>query len=249
MEAGTGAWVYLVGAVEARPVKIGTASNVAARLRDLQCGSPVRLHVMWQTRGGRDLELALHQRFSDYRVHGEWFDFGEDHPVAIVATAAMELGHRAYPSAESPDVDALPLVPDVAEARRLAVLLREAFAQAGDPAVLTVAELLEHLRTAEPDTWRKWDDRPDRLAMAGRVMASIFRAARFDLASVRLRTPGRPTAYRLDQVLLAQPLRLPERLSQKNLLPVLGPAGVSAGRALGVQVEFTGIDYAERDYS
>ncbi|MCX4581352.1 GIY-YIG nuclease family protein [Streptomyces sp. NBC_01571] len=181
-------------------MKIGTASDVAARLRDLQCGSPVRLHVMWQTRGGRDLELALHQRFSAYRVHGEWFDFGEDHPVAIVATAAVDLGHRAYPSGELPSAGALPLAPDVAEARRLAVLLREAFAQAGDPPVLTVAELLEHLRAAEPDTWRKWDGRPDKLAMAGRTMAVIFRAARFDLASVRLRTAGRPTAYRLDQV-------------------------------------------------
>ncbi|MEU2135057.1 GIY-YIG nuclease family protein [Streptomyces sp. NPDC018352] len=200
MGTDTRAWVYLVGAVEARPVKIGTASNVAARLRDLQCGSPVRLHVMWQTQGGRDLEQALHQRFSDYRVHGEWFDSGEDHPVAIVATAAVDLGHRAYPSGQSPHTDVRPLAPDVAEAQRLVVLLREAFAQSGDPPVLTVAELLEYLRAAEPDTWRKWDGRPDRLAMAGRVMASVFRAARIDLASVRLRTPGRPTGYQLDQV-------------------------------------------------
>ncbi|MFD5898562.1 GIY-YIG nuclease family protein [Streptomyces sp. NPDC060366] len=194
------AWVYLVGSVAARPVKIGTAADVAARLRDLQCGSPVRLHVMWQTRGGRRLEHALHQRFAAYRSHGEWFDFGEDHPVAIIATAAVDLGCRSYPSTELPDSSALPAAPHVAEASRLAGLMRDAFSRAGDPQSMSVAQLLEHLCAADPDTWRQWDHRPDRLAMAGRTIATVFRAAQFDLSSLRLRLPGRPTGYTLEQV-------------------------------------------------
>ncbi|MFI1177853.1 GIY-YIG nuclease family protein [Streptomyces melanogenes] len=85
-------WVYLVGSPHMRIVKIGTSSAPQTRLRDLQTGSPVRLHLLWTTPGGPDLEAALHAHFSPYRVHGEWFDFGEEHPVSIVSAATAGLG-------------------------------------------------------------------------------------------------------------------------------------------------------------
>ncbi|MGW8380848.1 GIY-YIG nuclease family protein [Actinacidiphila sp. SB3-2] len=70
-EDGRGRLVgLLVGSLDARPVKIGTTNDLAERLRDLHVGSPVPLHVMWQTRGGRNLERALHQRFAAYRKDG-----------------------------------------------------------------------------------------------------------------------------------------------------------------------------------
>ncbi|MFD4341813.1 GIY-YIG nuclease family protein [Streptomyces anulatus] len=201
MAVGADSWVFLVGTLEARPVMIATATDVASRLRELQNGSPVRLHNMWQTRGGQELETALHQRFRAYRLHGKWLDFGADHPVAAIATHAVELGHRAYPSTETEtNRPVLPSAPDVAEARQLAALMREAFTDAGDPPALPLAQLLEHLRAAAPDVWCRWDDRPDRLARAGRAVAGIFRSARLDIAIVRLKTPGRPSGYRLDQV-------------------------------------------------
>jgi len=90
-------WVYLIGSTETRPVKIGVANDPAGRLADLQIGSPVRLHIMWQTRGATKLEHALHAYFAPYRLHGEWFDFEDENPAALVATAAVLLGHRAQP--------------------------------------------------------------------------------------------------------------------------------------------------------
>ncbi|MFF0199011.1 GIY-YIG nuclease family protein [Streptomyces anulatus] len=200
MAVGADSWVFLVGTLEARPVLITTATDVASGLRELQNGSPVRLHNMWQTRGGQELETALHQRFRAYRLHGKWLDFGADHPVAAIATHAVELGHRAYPSVEEMNRPALPWAPDVAEARQLAALMRDAFTDAGDPPALPLAQLLEHLRAAAPDVWCRWDDRSDRLARAGKAVATIFRSARLDIATVRLKVPGRPTGYRLDQV-------------------------------------------------
>ena len=204
--AGTSTWVFLIGSVGVRPVRIGTAADMVACLRDLQCGSPVPLHVMWQTRGGRDLEKALRDRFAAYRIHGEWLDFGGDHPVAIVATAAITLGYRAYPSAEAPNGDGLPTGPQPAEAQRLVAAFREAFAEAGDPPVLPFSRILDSLSAADPGKWGKWDGLPGRLAVAGRAVSDIFRAAQLDISTVRdASLPGRPTCYRLDEVVRAAP--------------------------------------------
>lgn len=90
-------WVYLIGSPDVRTVKIGVSDEPEARLEDLQTGSPVRLLLLWKTPGGQGLESALHAYFAPYRVHGEWFDFGEENAAALVATAAVLLGHRAQP--------------------------------------------------------------------------------------------------------------------------------------------------------
>ncbi len=90
--------VYLIGSPLARPVKIGVSDDPAARLADLQVGSPVPLLILWQTPGGQRLESALHAYFAPYRLHGEWFDFDEENPVALVATAAVLMGYRAQPA-------------------------------------------------------------------------------------------------------------------------------------------------------
>ncbi|MEV4441331.1 GIY-YIG nuclease family protein [Streptomyces sp. NPDC049577] len=90
-------WVYVVGSPAARAVKIGVSNDPRARLADLQVGSPVPLLLLWKTPGGQGLESALHAYFAPYRTHGEWFDFQDEDPVALVATAAVLMGHRAQP--------------------------------------------------------------------------------------------------------------------------------------------------------
>lgn len=89
-------WVYLVGTQQARPVKIGVASNVEARVVELQTGSPLPLYLIWKTRGGGALERDLHDRFAPYRIHGEWFDFGNENPAAVVASAAVLMGYVTH---------------------------------------------------------------------------------------------------------------------------------------------------------
>ena len=80
-------FVYLIGSQGSGVAKIGRSSQVLARQRRIQHMSPVALELLWQHAGGADLETKLHRHFKDKRLHGEWFDFGEDDPVAAVESA------------------------------------------------------------------------------------------------------------------------------------------------------------------
>lgn len=98
-------WVYLIGSPRARVVKIGVSNAPEARLQELQTGSPVALRLLWKKPGGQALESALHAYFGTYRAHGEWFDFGDHDPVALVHAAAATLGHHgpaAQPETREP---------------------------------------------------------------------------------------------------------------------------------------------------
>ena len=56
------------------PVKIGWTSRLARdRIREMQPCSPVKLGIVLNCLGGRDMELWLHRRFKHLRLHGEWF--------------------------------------------------------------------------------------------------------------------------------------------------------------------------------
>jgi len=69
----TGPCVYIVS-VRAY-VKIGRSDNFEGRFKDLQTGIPEHLtvHDTIPEVHSRDLERRLHERFRDYRLHGEWF--------------------------------------------------------------------------------------------------------------------------------------------------------------------------------
>ncbi|OYV96661.1 MAG: hypothetical protein B7Z73_00330 [Planctomycetia bacterium 21-64-5] len=66
-------FVYFIEAREALRVKIGVARDPQARLAQLQTASGARLSLLGRVRGGRAFEAALHQRFAELRIHGEWF--------------------------------------------------------------------------------------------------------------------------------------------------------------------------------
>jgi len=89
--------VYFARAADGSgPIKIGSASDVERRLRELQTGSPVRLHLVGVVaRGGAQLELGLHRRFADLRQHGEWYAPSRD----LLATIAELTGGPAPPEA------------------------------------------------------------------------------------------------------------------------------------------------------
>lgn len=82
--------VYVIGQHGNSVVKIGTTSSLQNRLRTLQSGYPLRLEVLWHTSGGWGLEQYLHRHFSDKRMEGEWFDFGDQDPVNAVSRVAFK---------------------------------------------------------------------------------------------------------------------------------------------------------------
>jgi hypothetical protein len=81
--------VYVIGSEAGRLVKVGWSQDPRQRLTSLQIGSPVELSLLWQ--GDPDLpkevETSLHSLFSAFWHHGEWFDFGDADPVALVSAA------------------------------------------------------------------------------------------------------------------------------------------------------------------
>lgn len=86
--------VYVIGQPGRRVVKIGTTSNLHARLRSLQTASPVRLEVLWAGRGGRRLEAWLHNELESLRLEGEWFDFRDEEDPGLSVIALVEKARR-----------------------------------------------------------------------------------------------------------------------------------------------------------
>jgi Meiotically up-regulated gene 113 len=66
-------------------IKIGTTTDLPARVRELQTGSPVPLRVLAVCPGDRRLESALHHVYARYRVSGEWFALPETERQALLA--------------------------------------------------------------------------------------------------------------------------------------------------------------------
>jgi len=68
--------IYFVQGEGGGPVKIGLTrtATLGSRVKALQVGYPERLRVLRTIRGGRVNERALHTRFADARLQGEWFE-------------------------------------------------------------------------------------------------------------------------------------------------------------------------------
>jgi hypothetical protein len=66
-------WVYFIRQGTEGPIKIGISDDVARRVSTLQSCNPFPLHCVVAIPGSLALEFALHQVFSESRLHGEWF--------------------------------------------------------------------------------------------------------------------------------------------------------------------------------
>jgi hypothetical protein len=61
--------IYFIGPAEGM-VKIGFTTDVATRLKRLQCGSPVPLYILARVDGPSTMEREYHRRFEFARAHG-----------------------------------------------------------------------------------------------------------------------------------------------------------------------------------
>ena len=66
--------VYAISPGDKSVVKIGVAANASTRLKALQCGSPIKLHIHATVPGSYPTERELHKKFQNLRRSGEWFD-------------------------------------------------------------------------------------------------------------------------------------------------------------------------------
>lgn len=66
--------IYFVRAGRAGHIKIGSASDVVARIKMLQTGCPDELQLLGAMAGNAAMERRLHEQFAHLRVRGEWFE-------------------------------------------------------------------------------------------------------------------------------------------------------------------------------
>lgn len=57
-------------------VKIGFTDTIKGRISRLRGGSPSSLKLLMILPGDTHIEAAYHEKFSKYKLHGEWFKFG-----------------------------------------------------------------------------------------------------------------------------------------------------------------------------
>ncbi|MFE2341146.1 GIY-YIG nuclease family protein [Streptomyces sp. NPDC059431] len=86
--------IYVVGpeAPHRGAVKIGYSGKLEQRLATLRSHSPIPLVLLTTFSGDYTLEGHLHAHFADRRTHGEWFDFGDQDPVPLIAEAVRLAG-------------------------------------------------------------------------------------------------------------------------------------------------------------
>lgn len=84
-------FIYVVG-VDDKPVKIGSARNVDARVKELQIGCPAKLNVYLTVDAGfdvaRSIEMRAHGILKEHRLHGEWFDVDVEQAKAAIIKAS-----------------------------------------------------------------------------------------------------------------------------------------------------------------
>lgn len=67
--------VYLIRCGATGPAKIGKADDPQRRLYELQTAHWEELYLLRAWEGGEPEESALHVRFADLRLRGDWFSF------------------------------------------------------------------------------------------------------------------------------------------------------------------------------
>lgn len=70
--------VYFIRDAERPEVKIGYSYSPTTRMKALQHNHPRPLQLLKTIYGFRAEEAALHRKFKQYRLHGEWFQLSDE---------------------------------------------------------------------------------------------------------------------------------------------------------------------------
>jgi len=69
--------IYLISDYTKSFIKIGSSSNVKARLKQLNTASPVKLVLVFEGTGLGKNERSYHEMFHDLRLNSEWFNYDQ----------------------------------------------------------------------------------------------------------------------------------------------------------------------------
>lgn len=84
--------IYFIRDTSSDFVKIGYSYEPENRLKQLQTGSVARLEIIVVIPGDMTEEKALHKKFIDYRVRGEWYRYEGALAVYIDNLLSIDFG-------------------------------------------------------------------------------------------------------------------------------------------------------------
>lgn len=90
--------VYIIEQAETGYIKIGISEDVQKRLAALQTANPHKLTLRYiltcpTTQDAQTIEHMLHQRYSDWRKSGEWFDVDADEAISEIQWSIQFASH------------------------------------------------------------------------------------------------------------------------------------------------------------
>lgn len=71
-------WIYFIQEKGSGNIKIGVSKSPAKRLKQLQVYNSTSLKLIFTIKGSYEIEGEIHDKFSKYNIHGEWFQGEEE---------------------------------------------------------------------------------------------------------------------------------------------------------------------------
>ena len=80
--------IYLIKSLNEGIYKIGVSKNPNKRLKEVQTGNPAPVEIiqLYESEIAYKIETALHNRYSHYNTHGEWFELSIMEEVSFIET-------------------------------------------------------------------------------------------------------------------------------------------------------------------
>jgi len=78
--------IYLIKSLNEGIYKIGVSKRPNKRLKELQTGnpSPVEILYLYETENAYKIEKSLHNRYSHFNTHGEWFELSIKEEMSFI---------------------------------------------------------------------------------------------------------------------------------------------------------------------
>lgn len=82
--------IYLIKSLNEGIYKIGVSKNPNKRLKEIQTGNPAPVEIvqLYETEMAYKVEKALHNRYSHFNTHGEWFELSIKEETSFLETCA-----------------------------------------------------------------------------------------------------------------------------------------------------------------
>jgi hypothetical protein len=82
--------IYLIKSLNEGVYKIGVSKSPNTRLQAVQTGNPSEVQILqiFESEHAYKIETALHNRYSHYNTHGEWYELSIDEEISFLRTCS-----------------------------------------------------------------------------------------------------------------------------------------------------------------